>query len=201
MFLTQITALRSISPILVLGLGLVGCGAKESADTASTDGTTDDGGADGTTDDGGADDSSADGGADDSSADGGDGAADDGAADGGDGAADDGGTDDGGTDGAADDGGTDAGTDGGTDDGGTDGGTTTGGDAVRGEGLYSACSGCHGADGDSGYAPDLSVRVPAMTEAAIIAVVQSGRGGMPSIYADATDAADVTAYVIATWGR
>lgn len=194
MFLTQITALRRFSPILALSLGLAACGAKESADTASTDGTTDDGGADGTTDDGGADDSSADGGADDSSADGGadDGAADDGAADGGDGAADDGGTDDGGTDGAADDGGTDAG---------TDGGTTTGGDAVRGEGLYSACSGCHGADGDSGYAPDLSVRVPAMTEAAIIAVVQSGRGGMPSIYADATDAADVTAYVIATWGR
>ncbi len=194
MFLTQITALRHLSPILALGLSLAACGDKESADTASTDGTTDDGGADDSSADGGADDSSADGGS-------GDGAADDGAADGGDGAADDGGTDtgaaDGGTDGAADDGGTD----GAADDGGTDGGTTTGGDAVRGEGLYSACSGCHGADGDSGYAPDLSARVPSMTEAAIIAVVQSGRGGMPSIYADATDAADVTAYVIATWGR
>jgi hypothetical protein len=194
MFLTQITALRSISPILVLGLGLVGCGAKESADTASTDGTTDDGGANDSSADGGADDSSADGG-------GGDGAADDGAADGGDGAADDGGTDTGTGDGGTDTGTAEGGTDGAADDGGTAGGTSTGGDAVRGEGLYSACSGCHGADGDSGYAPDLSVRVPAMTEAAIIAIVQSGRGGMPSIYADATDAADVTAYVIATWGR
>jgi hypothetical protein len=31
-------------------------------------------------------------------------------------------------------------------------------------------------------------------------VIQNGKGSMPPIYADATDAADVAAYVLATWG-
>ena len=181
--MTTIKPAHRIFTIATLAFTLAACGAKESSDTAGSA----DGAADGAAD-GGAADGAADGGAADGAADGGsaDGAADGGSADG-----------------AADGGSADGAADGGTADGtadGTDGGTTTGGDAVRGEGLYSACSGCHGADGDSGYAPDLSVRVPSMTEAAIIGIVQTGRGGMPAIYTDTTDATDVTAYLIATWG-
>jgi hypothetical protein len=191
----------------LISLSLGACGDKATDEDSG-------GAADGATDEGGADDSSAD----DSSG-GDDGTTDGGATDGGatDGGVTDGATDGGGTDGATDGGGTDGATDGATDGSGTDGatdgsgtdgsgtdggdGTTTGPDAVRGGELFSTgCAGCHGADGDSGYAPNLSVEVPGMSESALRTLIQSGQRSMPAVYPDATDAADVAAYVMLTWG-
>ncbi|MBL8614933.1 MAG: cytochrome c [Deltaproteobacteria bacterium] len=120
----------------------------------------------------------------------------DGATDGADGTSD-------GADGTSD--GTADGADGtdGTSDGadGTDGTDGSDGSSAAGEALYaSGCSGCHGADGDSGFAPDLSAVVPGMSASDIENIVINGKGSMPPVYTDPTQAADVTAYVIATWG-
>jgi hypothetical protein len=206
--MSHVSSLRPWIAAALISLSLGACGDKATDEDSG-------GASDGATDEGGADDSSADdsSGGDDGATDGGD----DGATDGTDGATDgggtDGATDGGGTDGATDDGGTDGATDGGgtdgaTDDGGTDGsgtdggdGTTTGPDAVRGGELFSTgCAGCHGADGDSGYAPNLSVEVPGMSESSLRTLIQSGQRSMPAVYPDPTDAADVAAYVMLTWG-
>ena len=181
MRMSHVSSLRPWIAAALISLSLGACGDKATDEDSG-------GASDGATDEGGADDSSADdsSGGDDGATDGGD----DGATDGTDGA-----TDGGGTDGATDDGGTDgSGTDGGD-------GTTTGPDAVRGGELFSTgCAGCHGADGDSGYAPNLSVEVPGMSESSLRTLIQSGQRSMPAVYPDATDAADVAAYVMLTWG-
>jgi hypothetical protein len=197
--MSHVSSLTPWIAAALISLSLGACGGKATDEDSG-------GASDGATDEGGADDSSADdsSGGDDGATDGGD----DGATDGTDGATDgggtDGATDDGGTDGATDGGGTDGATDdGGTDGSGTDGGdgTTTGPDAVRGGELFSTgCAGCHGADGDSGYAPNLSVEVPGMSESSLRTLIQSGQRSMPAVYPDATDAADVAAYVMLTWG-
>ena len=105
----------------------------------------------------------------------------DGTADGADGTAD-------GADGTAD------GTDG-TADG------TDGGDAAAGGEIFSAtCANCHGADGASGYAADLTVRVPEMTNEQITTVVLEGQNYMPDQSLDATQVADVLAHLRVTFG-
>lgn len=81
------------------------------------------------------------------------------------------------------------------------------GDPASGEALYSSsCSGCHGTDGaggiDIGGTPsaDLTVRVPALTDAELEGVIADGFGSaMPSQYTDAQDIADVVAYLRETF--
>ena len=73
------------------------------------------------------------------------------------------------------------------------GGDDGGGDAAAGEAIFTAtgsCSGCHGADGTQGTvigqepnqapAADLTVRVPALTDAEITDQVQNGGAVMPA---------------------
>ena len=43
----------------------------------------------------------------------------------------------------------------------------------------SECAGCHGADGDSGSAPNLSQMVPRMSDELLFRVIDEGSGTMP----------------------
>ena len=86
------------------------------------------------------------------------------------------------------------------------GGSAVVGDAVSGETLFGTCAGCHGADGtggsDIGGTPsaDLTVRVPAKTDAELEDTIENGFGtAMPSQYTDEQDVADVIAYLRATF--
>ena len=91
----------------------------------------------------------------------------------------------------------------------TDGDDTAGsvvGDADSGEALFSSCAGCHGADGtggtDIGGTPsaDLTVRVPAKTDAELEDTIINGFGSaMPGQYTEAQDVADVIAYLRVTF--
>lgn len=45
--------------------------------------------------------------------------------------------------------------------------------------FLSACAGCHGEDGDSGTAPNLSVMVPLMPDDQLTNVIVNGSGPMP----------------------
>jgi mono/diheme cytochrome c family protein len=80
------------------------------------------------------------------------------------------------------------------------------GDATAGEALFSSCAGCHGADGTGGIdiggtaSADLTVRVPALSDADLDGVIMDGFGtAMPSQYTDEQDVADVIAYLRATF--
>ena len=76
---------------------------------------------------------------------------------------------DGTTDGASD------GTDGASD------GTDGGGGGADGAAVYAdTCANCHGANGNDGYAADLTIRIPAMSDAEIETLVRNGRGYMPA---------------------
>ncbi len=84
--------------------------------------------------------------------------------------------------------------------GGSDGADGAGGTA-DGEALFdSGCTSCHGADGDSGYAPSLSDEVPGKTLDAIITLVENGQAGMPAIYTDSAESEAVAQYVLDTFG-
>ena len=85
-------------------------------------------------------------------------------------------------------------------DDGDDGGGSEG-DVVNGEAVYTAsCSGCHGANGEGGTGTAMTEAIPGQTASQIATIAMEGSGTMPPILADATDAADVGAYAVATWG-
>ena len=86
-------------------------------------------------------------------------------------------------------------------DGAADGGADGGG-STDGASLYSnGCAGCHGADGDSGYAPNLTEEVPGKDLEDIVEVVMFGEPpGMPAVYADEAQANAVAQYVLDTFG-
>lgn len=93
-------------------------------------------------------------------------------------------TDDGTDDGADDD------TDG-TDDGADDGDDTSDAAAARGETLVADnCAGCHGADGASGFAPDIQ----GVAEE-LIAVQTGGAGGHATFELSEQDRAGIAAYL------
>jgi len=70
-----------------------------------------------------------------------------------------------------------------------------------GEEAYSGnCTGCHGADGISGYATDLPDVVPDLSESDLDDIITNGTGTMPAISMTADEQADVISYVIATFG-
>ncbi len=58
---------------------------------------------------------------------------------------------------------------------------------------------CHGSNGNSGGAPDLSVEVPARTDSEIATILASGTGYMPAQGFDSTETANVIAYLRATF--
>ena len=87
----------------------------------------------------------------------------------------------------------------GGDDGDGDGGGS--GDAANGEAIYStSCAACHGANGEGVSAPAMTSLVPGMSASAIATVALEGSGGMPPVLSNETDADDVAAYAVATWG-
>ena len=65
---------------------------------------------------------------------------------------------------------------------GTDGADGTDGTSgVDGAAVYAdTCANCHGANGNDGYAADLTIRIPAMSDAEIETLVRNGRGYMPA---------------------
>ena len=53
-------------------------------------------------------------------------------------------------------------------------------DYQDGEELFStACTSCHGEDGDSGSAPNLSVFVPAFDDEELFQIIENGTSSMP----------------------
>ncbi len=79
-------------------------------------------------------------------------------------------------------------------------------DAENGEVLYAAkCVACHGEDGKLGVetdgttAADLALAADEQSDGQIADVVMHGTGSMPAQYGDADDAADVAAFVKATF--
>ena len=76
------------------------------------------------------------------------------------------------------------------------------GDETAGASVFSStCSACHGADGDSGYAADLTSVVPARSDERIIEAVIYGDGSMPAQSAlTDQEVADVLAYCRDTFG-
>jgi cytochrome c551 len=74
------------------------------------------------------------------------------------------------------------------------------GDATSGEALFAGtCSGCHGADGDSGTAPMLSERIPAASDEEIVGVMIEGSGNMPPVSVEDQEAADILAFLRASF--
>ena len=93
------------------------------------------------------------------------------------------------------------GQDDGNGDGNGDGGGGFDGDPVTGEAIYStSCSACHGVNGEGGTGPGMDAVVPGMSGAELQTVVMEGSGSMPPILTSETDAADVAAYCLETWG-
>lgn len=75
------------------------------------------------------------------------------------------------------------------------------GDAAAGETVYaSSCAACHGASGEGGSGPAMDSVVPGHSAADIAEIAKEGEGSMPPILSDDTDAANVGAYAVATWG-
>jgi len=70
------------------------------------------------------------------------------------------------------------------------------GDVATGTDVFANnCAGCHGADGDSGSAPNLSEVAPDRTDNEIAWTIADGNGGMPSIDIDDQAIADVIAFL------
>ena len=66
--------------------------------------------------------------------------------------------------------------------------------------FASACAGCHGADGVSGYAPKLTDVVPGLDAAGLEEIIVNGEGNMPPVNVSGQDLTDVVTYVLATFG-
>ncbi len=75
-------------------------------------------------------------------------------------------------------------------------------DPAAGAQLYADTCGadiCHGSDGDSGPAADLSVEVPARSENELLNVMLDGSGDMLPLNLTDQQAADVLAHVVETF--
>lgn len=74
------------------------------------------------------------------------------------------------------------------------------GDATSGDALFAGnCSGCHGADGDSGTAPMLSTKVPDASDEHIVDVMINGTGNMAAVSLENQEAADILAFLRASF--
>jgi len=86
-------------------------------------------------------------------------------------------------------------------------GAETKGDPVVGEEIYgTACTSCHGPDGDLGVetsgvpAADLNEEVPESSDEELADVIQNGEGVMAGTGLDDTETADVIAYLREKFG-
>jgi mono/diheme cytochrome c family protein len=60
-----------------------------------------------------------------------------------------------------------------------DSGTEDGGEDIDGAAVFSAnCSACHGSDGASGSATDLTIAVPSLSDSDLMNVLENGTGDM-----------------------
>lgn len=74
------------------------------------------------------------------------------------------------------------------------------GDATNGGTVFgNTCAGCHGADGASGSAPDLTAEIPEVDDAELVEIMLFGEGTMPAQDLTDQDAADVLAYARVTF--
>ena len=78
--------------------------------------------------------------------------------------------------------------------------TDTDADTNGADVFASACAGCHGADGVSGYAPKLTDVVPGLDAAGLEEIIVNGEGNMPPVNVSGQDLTDVITYVLATFG-
>lgn len=79
--------------------------------------------------------------------------------------------------------------------------TGTTGDATAGADVYAAsCASCHGADGEGASGPAMADVVPGATPADLESIILDGSGDMAPVALDATETADVIAYMVETWG-
>ncbi len=75
------------------------------------------------------------------------------------------------------------------------------GDEATGAEIYSSnCSGCHGASGEGVSGPSLIEHVPEHSDEAILGVVLNGEEEMPAFDLEDQEAADLLAYLRATFG-
>ena len=62
------------------------------------------------------------------------------------------------------------------------------------------CAACHGADGEGGAAPDLTVMVPILSDGELESIITNGSGYMAPIALDDDEVAAVIDYLRATFG-
>jgi mono/diheme cytochrome c family protein len=76
------------------------------------------------------------------------------------------------------------------------------GDATAGRAQYQiVCAACHGPEGTGiAGAPGIATTVAGLSDEAVLTTVLRGRGGMPAAHLTDAQAADILAYLRATWG-
>ena len=73
-------------------------------------------------------------------------------------------------------------------------------ETTDGEDIFaSSCSGCHGADGDSGSAPQLSVMVPTLDDDELVQIIEDGTGSMPGGLVSSDDLQTLISYLRETF--
>jgi mono/diheme cytochrome c family protein len=77
----------------------------------------------------------------------------------------------------------------------------TGVSATGSDVFANSCAGCHGADGDSGSAADLSEKVPELSDNDIAWTIADGKGNMPAINIEDQAIADVISFLRDTHGN
>ena len=61
--------------------------------------------------------------------------------------------------------------------------------------FANSCSGCHGADGDSGSSPQLSLVVPSLSDEELTDVIVNGVGSMPGGLVQEADVPALVSYL------
>lgn len=74
------------------------------------------------------------------------------------------------------------------------------GDATTGEQVFAtSCAACHGTDGTGGTGPDLYEVSPGLSDEDLLDIMLYGIGSMPAVSLEDQEAADVLAYVQASF--
>jgi len=76
------------------------------------------------------------------------------------------------------------------------------GDPTAGRAQYQiVCAGCHGPEGTGiAGAPGIAATVAGLTDTDVVTAMLRGRGGMPAAHITDAQAADILAFVRASWG-
>lgn len=74
------------------------------------------------------------------------------------------------------------------------------GDVDSGETLFAGkCAACHGTDGEGGTGPALADAVPGKSDEQLLDIMLNGTGSMAAVSLDDQEAADMLAWLTATW--